>query len=91
MTEEPQDTQQEAAEAVDKQVADITNHPGWDRVEARLRASIDEYKTLRSADLAGLKLEEVGQRFLVARMVAEELESILTWVHSVDDMVRHSE
>ncbi len=91
MTEEPVDPGQLEAEASDKQLGDIVNHPAWDRIEAMMQEHINEFKTLKSADLSGLKLEEVGQRFLVARMVAEELEGILISVRTAGEATRATE
>ncbi len=90
MTEAPVDDAQAQAEAVDKQLGDIINHPAWEQIENMLKTRIDEFKTLRSADMAGLSLDQVGQKFLVARMVAEELENVLQKVRAANEASREA-
>jgi hypothetical protein len=91
MTEAPVDEAQAEAEALDKQLGDIVHHPAWDRIEAMMQERIEEFKTLRSADMAHLSLDQVGQKFLVARMVAEELELILNRVRSAAEADKANE
>jgi hypothetical protein len=90
MTEAPVDDEQARSEAIDKQLGDIVNHPAWERIEAMLQARIDDFKGLKSVDFSGQSLDQVGQKFLVARMVAEELETILNNVRSANQAVREA-
>lgn len=79
----------QATESVQIQQADqhhllsLALHPGWRVFTERIEKRIYQLKTLDGVTLAGLKPEEVGQKYLVAREAAGVLEDELKYVRTV--------
>lgn len=86
----PQDTPEtEEATLKDKQIANLAEHPGWLEIEKLMSDKIDYYKKMNGLDTSKLTLEEIGQKFIVSNLVADELEQILNIVKSTANQINN--
>jgi lipase chaperone LimK len=74
--------EQEEATVKDKQIANLIDHPGWLQIQALMQDRIDYYKKMSGLDTSKLTLEEIGQKFIVSNLVADELAQVLNVVQS---------
>ena len=72
----------EAAKEV-AELADLSTHPGWRIVRARLEARIAQYE--RPEFDAGMPYEDVGREYLMSRQVASILQEVLDDVRQAVD------
>lgn len=75
--------QEEILGEKDKEIKNLSNHPGWKQIREHLQGDIDELKTMSAEDLKGLTMEQVGQKFLVASLAADRLQSVLNRVDAI--------
>jgi hypothetical protein len=86
----PQDTPEtQEATLKDKQIANLAEHPGWIEVQKIMSDKIDYYKKMNGLDTSKLTLEEIGQKFIVSNLVADELEQILNIVKSTANQINN--
>lgn len=80
-----------AAETADKEVAALLTSKGWQRLSQDMKADIDYLRNLRGADIAGLSMDKVGEKFLVASLVADHLQKYLEKVDNAAKAVADAE
>ena len=80
----------EEATLKDKQIANLAEHPGWLEVEKIMTDKIEYYKKMNGLDTSKLTLEEIGQKFIVSNLVADELEQILNIVKSTANQINNA-
>jgi hypothetical protein len=86
----PQDTPEvEAANVKDKQIANLADHPGWLEIQKLMDERIKYYKTMSGLDTSKLTLEEIGQKFIVSNLVADELAQIVNVVTQTANQVNN--
>ena len=77
----PVDTEEiQQATTKDKQIANLSEHPGWITIHEMMKEKVNYYKKMNGVDTSNLTLEEVGQKYIVSNLVASELEQILNIV-----------
>jgi hypothetical protein len=81
----PELTRQEQKE---KDLAALTDHPGWLPFTDKVHKQIDDLRTMKTADLQGKSYEQVGQMFLVASLAADKLEAALEMVETTAKQVQ---
>ena len=64
----------------DKQIANLINHPGWLEIVKVMQEKVEFYKKMSGVDTSKMNLEEIGQKFIVSNLVADELQGILNLV-----------
>lgn len=67
-------------ETKDKQIANLINHPGWLEIVKVMQEKVEFYKKMSGVDTSKMNLEEIGQKFIVSNLVADELQGILNLV-----------
>ena len=67
-------------ETKDKQIANLINHPGWLEIVKVMQEKVEFYKKMSGVDTSKMNLEEIGQKFIVSNLVADELQGILILV-----------
>lgn len=67
-------------ETKDKQIANLVNHPGWLEIVKVMQEKVEFYKKMSGVDTSKMTLEEIGQKYIVANLVADELQGILNLV-----------
>lgn len=67
-------------EAKDKQIAELAQHPGWLEIVKVMEDKVEFYKKMSGVDTSKMTLEEIGQKYIVANLVADELQGILNLV-----------
>lgn len=67
-------------ETKDKQIANLVNHPGWLEIVKVMQEKVEFYKKMSGVDTSKMNLEEIGQKFIVSNLVADELQGILNLV-----------
>lgn len=80
---------QEAA-LKDKQIANLADHPGWLQIEKQMQERIEYYKKMNGVDTATLTLEEIGQKFIVSNLVADELSQVLNIVQNTANEINNA-
>lgn len=86
----PDDTpEQEEANIKDKQIANLADHPGWLQIEQLMQDRIDFYKKMSGLDTSKLTLEEIGQKFIVSNLVADELSQVLNVVQTTANEINN--
>lgn len=86
----PDDTpEQEEANIKDKQIANLADHPGWLQIEQLMQDRIDFYKKMSGLDTSKLSLEEIGQKFIVSNLVADELSQVLNVVQTTANEINN--
>lgn len=84
----PSDTPEiQQAELKDKQIANLAEHPGWLEIQKIMEDKIDYYKRMSGVDTSQLSLEEIGQKYIVSNLVADELRGILNIVTQTAEQV----
>jgi predicted enzyme related to lactoylglutathione lyase len=78
ITQEAEADKQE--ETKDKQIANLVNHPGWLEIVKVMQEKVEFYKKMSGVDTSKMNLEEIGQKFIVSNLVADELQGILNLV-----------
>ena len=81
----------EIATQDDKELAALNMSRGWNRIATTMQADIDDLRTMRTVDLKGLTVTEVGQRYLVASTVADHLQKYLSQVTDATKVVLENE
>lgn len=80
----------EAATQDDKELAALNMSRGWHNIADTMKTDIDNLRTMKAADLAGLPMEKVGEKFLVSSLVADHLQNYLDKVeHATKSVVEH--
>lgn len=79
------------AESVDKDYAELSLMGGWNRLSADMKSDIDKLRNLKGVDLAGLAMDKVGEKFLVASLVADHLQKYLDKVDNAKKAVANAE
>lgn len=70
-------------EATDRKVAALSDMDGWKILRSRIQEEIDRIRNLRDVDNIYMMDEgEIGKRFLIASLLAEKLEWVLTMVEA---------
>ena len=82
--------QQEAA-LKDKQIANLADHPGWIEIQKIMQDKVDYYKKMSGLDTSKLTLEEIGQKFIVSNLVADELAQVLNIVQTTANEINNAE
>lgn len=86
----PDDTPEQAEILLkDKQIANLADHPGWLEIEKLMTEKVEYYKKMSGLDTSKLSLEEIGQKFIVSNLVADELENILNVVKSTANEINN--
>ena len=86
----PDDTpEQEEANIKDKQIANLADHPGWLQIQQLMQDRIDFYKKMSGLDTSKLTLEEIGQKFIVSNLVADELSQVLNVVQTTANEINN--
>ena len=87
----PDDTpEQEEANIKDKQIANLADHPGWLQIQQLMQDRIDFYKKMSGLDTSKLTLEEIGQKFIVSNLVADELSQVLNVVQTTANEINNA-
>lgn len=73
-----EDTQE--AEVKDLSLAALDSHEGWKQLRKHLEERRDNYRQMREVDTSQMKLEDIGQKFVVFNCVADEIDTILNKV-----------
>jgi hypothetical protein len=71
----------------ERELAGLTEHPGWSHFVALIQDQIIDLRIMRIADLEGLSHEQVGQKFLVASLAADKLEQAIAIVEQSAEQV----
>jgi lipase chaperone LimK len=86
----PSDTpEQEEATLKDKQIANLADHPGWLEIQKIMQDRVDYYKKMSGLDTSKLSLEEIGQKFIVSNLVADELAQVLNIVQTTANEINN--
>lgn len=86
----PEDTvENEQATLKDKEIANLAVHPGWLQIEKQMQDRIDYYKKMSGLDTTKLSLEEIGQKFIVSNLVADELSQVLNVVQTTANEINN--
>ena len=80
--QEAQDEAISVALDEDKQLASLKGMSGWERIAKDMQTDIDDLALLRTVDMSGLSIADVGERFLIASSIAAHLEKYLTRVEN---------
>lgn len=81
--------EQEEANIKDKQIANLADHPGWLQIEKLMQDRIDYYKKMSGLDTSKMTLEEIGQKFIVSNLVADELSQVLNIVQTTANEINN--
>lgn len=71
----------------ERELAGLTEHPGWNHFVELIQAQVTELRTMRTSDLDGLDYAAVGQKFLVASLAADKLEQAIAIVEQSAEQV----
>lgn len=82
--------EQQEATIKDKQIANLADHPGWLQIQKQMEERIDYYKKMSGLDTSKLTLEEIGQKFIVSNLVADELSQVLNIVQSTANEINNA-
>jgi len=82
--------EQEEATLKDKQIANLADHPGWLTIQKLMQDRVDYYKKMSGLDTSKLTLEEIGQKFIVSNLVADELAQVLNIVQTTANEINES-
>lgn len=80
-----------AAEDSDKELASLNASRGWQGIVKDMKADVDKLRNLTGADLAGLTMDKVGEKFLVSSLVADHLQKYLDKVENAAKAVADAE
>lgn len=80
-----------AAEDADREVGSLLGSSGWNRISKEMKADVDKLRNMKGVDLAGKDFAEVGQKFLVASLVADHLQKYLDKVDNAAKAVANAE
>lgn len=72
--------QVEQADTQDLQLAALDGHAGWEQMRQHIEDRIKYHRTMAGVDTAAMSLEDVGKRFIISSLVADELEALLNKV-----------
>jgi len=87
----PTDTPEtQEAELKDKQIANLAEHPGWLEIQKVMEEKIEYYKKMNGVDTSQLSLEEIGQKYIVSNLVADELKGILNIVTQTAEQINNA-
>ena len=87
-----QDSPVEAQEETkDKQIANLVDHPGWLEIVKVMEDKVEFYKKMSGVDTSKMNLEEIGQKFIVSNLVADELQGILNLVNQTANEINKRE
>lgn len=89
ITQQTEVEQQE--ETKDKQIANLVDHPGWLEIVKIMEDKVEFYKKMSGVDTSKMNLEEIGQKFIVSNLVADELQGILNLVNQTANEIRNRE
>lgn len=78
-------------ETKDKQIANLVDHPGWLEIVKVMEDKVEFYKKMSGVDTSKMNLEEIGQKFIVSNLVADELQGILNLVNQTANEIRNRE
>lgn len=78
-------------ETKDKQIANLVDHPGWLEIVKIMEDKVEFYKKMSGVDTSKMNLEEIGQKFIVSNLVADELQGILNLVNQTANEIRNRE
>lgn len=90
LVEEPSEEVKQA-EIKDKQIAELKNHPGWLEIVERLQDKVHYYRTMQGVDTSGLDLKDIGQKYVVSNLVADEIQGIINLVEQTANEIEKSE
>ena len=79
------------AQDEDKIVASLKGSAGWNKIASEMKEDVDQLRNLKGADLAGLPMDKVGEKFLVASLVADHLQKYLDKVENAAKAVADAE
>jgi lipase chaperone LimK len=82
--------EQQEATLKDKQIANLAEHPGWLEIQKIMQDKIDYYKKMSGLDTSKLTLEEIGQKFIVSNLVADELAQVLNIVQTTANEINNA-
>lgn len=91
-----EDTQEEVKDIKNKDLAlaSLSENEGWKQLRGWLEQRRDDYKQMNHIDTSAMSLDEIGQKFVVASLVADEIDTILNRVDTtkaeVDRLVQES-
>jgi len=89
ITQQTEVEQQE--ETKDKYIANLADHPGWLEIVKIMEDKVEFYKKMSGVDTSKMNLEEIGQKFIVSNLVADELQGILNLVNQTANEIRNRE
>lgn len=78
-------------ETKDKYIANLADHPGWLEIVKVMEDKVEFYKKMSGVDTSKMNLEEIGQKFIVSNLVADELQGILNLVNQTANEIRNRE
>ena len=81
--------EQQEATLKDKQIANLAEHPGWLEIQKLMQDRVDYYKKMSGLDTSKLTLEEIGQKFIVSNLVADELAQVLNIVQTTANEINN--
>jgi len=70
----------DGAERSDRQVGAIADMEGWRILKKKIEGKISRYRLMKDVDLDSLTDQDIGLRFRLGSLVAQELESIINAV-----------
>lgn len=83
--------EQQEATLKDKQIANLAEHPGWLEIQKLMQDRVDYYKKMSGLDTSKLTLEEIGQKFIVSNLVADELAQVLNIVQTTANEINNEQ
>lgn len=79
LNEEAQ-TQNQDIKNKDLALASLDSNEGWRQLREYLEQRRNDYKQMNHIDTSNMTLDEIGQKFVVASLVADEIDTILNRV-----------
>lgn len=87
---EEKNEQVQESQTKDLALASLDANEGWRQLREHIESRIKYHREMHGVDTSQLKLEDIGQRFIVSNLVATELEGILNKVDITVKEVREN-
>jgi hypothetical protein len=71
------------AKAREVEIAKLVDHPGWTHFKKELEREIADMRLMKTADVEGKSMEEIGKMFLVSSLAADKVEQALMRVDTI--------